>query len=80
MNKNFSLDKKEVTSISSFEKKGNRAQFLKAILEENTVTILEGQSSAMLQTFAVANALVYIPEERSRIMKNDTVEVICLPI
>ncbi|MFC5048442.1 gephyrin-like molybdotransferase Glp [Aquimarina hainanensis] len=79
-NKNFSLDKKEVTSISSFEKKGNRAQFLKAILEENTVTILEGQSSAMLQTFAVANALVYIPEERSRIMKNDTVEVICLPI
>ncbi|WP_378176332.1 gephyrin-like molybdotransferase Glp [Aquimarina sp. SS2-1] len=67
-------------SISSdFNKKGDRAQFLKAKATGDTVEILEGQSSAMLYTYAVANALVYVPEEISSIKKGSLVETILLP-
>ncbi len=68
------------TSISNFEKKGDRPQFLKAIYKDGKVTILEGQSSAMLQTFAVANALLQMPGELEEIKINDTVEVLLLPV
>ncbi len=61
-------------------KKGDRPQFLKAIYKEGKVSILEGQSSAMLQTFAVANALVKMPGDMEEIKINDTVEVFVLPV
>ncbi|MHA7059816.1 molybdopterin molybdotransferase MoeA [Aquimarina sp. M1] len=64
---------------SGFTKKGDRAQFLKAQVMEETVTVLEGQSSSMLYTYAVANALVYLPENVSNIEKGSTVETILLP-
>ena len=64
---------------SKFIKKGDRAQFLKAKITNDTVAILEGQSSAMLQTFALANALVYVSEEQSNIAIGDNVHVIHLP-
>jgi len=75
----FSLSKVYVKSASNFIKKGDRAQFLKAILNNDKVEILEGQSSAMQQTFAIANALVYVPEDKNEILINDKVEVFCLP-
>lgn len=51
-------------SISQMSKPENRPQFLKAMADETsgTVEILEGQSSAMLQTFALANAFVFLEE------------------
>lgn len=60
----------QLESVSQLLKPENRAQFLKAIADESkgTVEILEGQSSAMLQTFALANAIVYLDE-------NETIEV-----
>ncbi len=67
-----------VKSVNTFNKKGDRAQFLKAHLQNNKVTILEGQSSAMLQTFALANALVYLPEDKMTIAINEKVEVITI--
>lgn len=67
-------------SNSIFIKKGDRPQFLKAIYNENKVEILEGQSSAMLQTFALSNALVFLPEEISKVNINDWVETILLPV
>ncbi len=73
------LQKSQVSSATNYIKKGDRAQFLKAVIKNNAVTILEGQSSAMLQTFAIANALVYVSEETERISVGDTVEVIHLP-
>ncbi len=76
---NFSINKIQAKSLSDFAKKGERAQFLKAILNHNEVSILEGQSSAMQQTFALANALVYMPSEKNNISKNEMVEVISLP-
>jgi len=77
---NYSLIKITAKSNSEYIKKGDRAQFLKAILKEGKVTILEGQSSAMLHTFALANALIYLPENQYNININDDVNVICLPI
>jgi len=79
-NEDFELLKTTAKSTSSFNKKGDRAQFLKAIYNNNKVKILEGQNSSMIHTFALANALVYVPENLNEIAINDTVNVILLPI
>ena len=68
----------EVTN--NFIKKGTRAQFLKANYKNGKVTILEGQASSMLHTFALANALVFVPEEKFQVFKSEMVKVIYLPI
>jgi len=67
-------------SLSAFKKKGDRAQFLKAILTSDTISILEGQSSAMQQTFALANALVFLPQDINSVAIGDTVKLIKLPV
>ena len=79
-NVNFFLNRITAKSDSSFIKKGDRAQFLKAIYKKGKVTILDGQSSSMLHTFALANALVFIPETKFEVKINEYVEVILLPI
>lgn len=57
-----------------------RAQFLKARIENGKVHILEGQSSAMLNTFAQSNALVYVKPNTSQPEVGELVEVHLLPI
>ncbi|MFG6687325.1 gephyrin-like molybdotransferase Glp [Mariniflexile sp. HNIBRBA6329] len=74
------LPRVQAKSISNFKKNGDRPQFLKAIHSDNQVEILEGQSSAMQQTFAISNALVFVPESIETIEKGDLVEVILLHI
>lgn len=74
------LPRTEAKSISHFEKKGDRPQFLKAIYKNDEVEILEGQNSSMLQTFALSNALVYATETVTTIEKGDDIEVIQLPV
>lgn len=76
---NHALTKIIAKSSTNFIKKGTRAQFLKANYSNNNVSILDGQSSAMLQTFALANALVYVPEEQDTVAINDNVLTILLP-
>jgi molybdopterin molybdotransferase len=56
-----------------------RAQFLKANVENGKVVILEGQSSAMLNTFALANAQVYVPSNSKEFQAGELVEVHLLP-
>jgi len=56
-----------------------RAQFLKANVQNGSVKILEGQSSAMLNTFAVANALVYAEANCPQKSTGELVEVHLLP-
>ncbi len=75
---NYSLKKTQEKLTGSFTKKGDRPQFLKAIYANNEVQILDGQSSAMLQTFALANALVLAPEDVIDMKSGDLVEVIHL--
>jgi len=79
-NMNFSLNRTKALSNSDYIKRGDRAQFLKAIYDNGNVEILDGQSSSMLHTFALSNALVYLSETAESITKNDEVEVILLPI
>ncbi|MCM0667914.1 molybdopterin molybdotransferase MoeA [Flavobacterium tyrosinilyticum] len=52
--------------------------FLKALYNETSVEILDGQSSAMLNSFAVANGLVIVPEDVENIKKGESVTI--LPI
>lgn len=78
-NCNFKLNHINIESVSNFSKKGNRAQFLKAVYKNNSVEILEGQNSSMLHTFALANALVYLGDVITEVKKGDIVETILLP-
>lgn len=57
-----------------------RAQFLKARVENGKVHILEGQSSAMLNTFAQSNALVYAKPNSNQPEVGELVEVHLLPV
>jgi molybdopterin molybdotransferase len=52
--------------------------FLKALYDETDVTVLEGQSSAMLNTFAIANSLLIVPNEAQTLKKGQLVTL--LPI
>ena len=75
-----SFNKGKAFLSDEYLKKGDRAQFLKAYHKNGEVSILEGQSSAMLHTFAIANAIVYIPEEVSKYSKGDLITVLHLPV
>jgi molybdopterin molybdotransferase len=74
------LPRVKAISNSQFKKFGDRPQFLKAIYNNGKVDILEGQSSAMQQTFAISNALVFVPEDVTTIDVDDSIETILLPI
>jgi molybdopterin molybdotransferase len=52
--------------------------FLKALYDETHVTVLDGQSSAMLNTFAIANSLLVVPNDVESIKKGQLVTL--LPI
>ncbi len=52
-----------------------RCQFLKASLVDQEVTILSHQNSSMLNTFSVANGLVYIPNGIYEISIGEKVDV-----
>ncbi|WP_234420911.1 gephyrin-like molybdotransferase Glp [Aquimarina sp. Aq78] len=77
--KEYNLKRTTAISNLKYAKKGQRAEFLKAYSEENKVTILDGQASSMLRSFAMANALVYLPEDVTEVNIGDTVQVINLP-
>ncbi|RUT69991.1 molybdopterin molybdenumtransferase MoeA [Flavobacterium cupreum] len=52
--------------------------FLKAIYDETHVEVLGGQSSAMLNSFAIANSLLIVPNDAEMLKKNELVTL--LPI
>jgi len=76
---NYTLKKIYLPLEKTYLKKGNRAHFLKAKLTNNSVEILDGQSSAMLFSFAYADALIYIPKDQMHSPKGTLVEVHLLP-
>ena len=78
-NINFFINKGTATLAFDYFKKGDRAQFLEAYHKDGNVTILKAQSSAMLNTFVIANAFVYIPCEVNQYSKGDMVSIIHLP-
>ncbi len=56
--------------------RSGRGLLLKAIKQGNKVEILDSQSSAMLNTFALANVLVYIPSDKEFLYEGEIVEAI----
>lgn len=74
--KQFAGLKKVVRKITSpYQKKKGMTHFLKAIADDHEVQIADFQSSAMLNTFAVCNAIIVIPEDIESIQKDDMTEV-----
>lgn len=59
---------------------GERDEFLKASVSNAQVTSLEGQESFALRSFAVANALIYLPVTQQNVYAGDLVEVHLLPL
>jgi len=73
------LPRTKAKAKNSFYKKGDRPQFLKGIYSDEAVEILDGQNSSMLQTYALANVLVFAPEDVEIINIGDEVELFLLP-
>lgn len=73
-----SLSQSKLPVNQSVNKPNDREQFLKARIEGEKVHLLEGQSSAMLQSFAASNGLIYIPDGTT-VETGELVDVIKLP-
>ena len=62
-----------------YNKKGDRAEFLKASISGGNVSILGAQASSMLSSFVEANAQVYVPDNVNVLREGDVVDVYLLP-
>lgn len=75
----YFLERQFYKLSATYEKKGERAEFLKACVKNDVVEILDGQASSMIYSFALANVLAYVPEHINKIEKGALIEVIKLP-
>ena len=71
---NYGLTEQKILA-HDYEVSNTRSQFLKSIVEGETVTILEHQESSMLDSFAISNALVYLRDGNYKQLKGDSVFV-----
>ncbi len=67
------LSKYSFPVIQDFQNKSDRPSFLKANIENNEVEILNGQSSSMIQSLALGNALAFINANTS-VQKGDKID------
>ncbi len=72
------LPKTKRKIATQFENTTGKTLFLKGLYDDEKVRVLESQSSTMLNTFAVANALIYLPHDVVNIEKDQEVTVIPL--
>lgn len=63
----------------NYSKKIGLSFFLKGKISDNSVMPLEGQESYILSSFAIADCLIYLPEEIENVAKGELVEVHKLP-
>jgi molybdopterin molybdotransferase len=73
------LERITMPILKDYIPKGNQPQFLKARVLADGVEILSGQSSSMLRSFGIANALVFLPENICQITQGEPVKVILTP-
>ena len=78
--KDIHLQSVKAKSISDYKNTTGKTLFLKGMLYNKIVEILQGQQSSMLHSFATSNALVRIPNEVELVNRNDEVECIKLNI
>ena len=65
---------------NSYQKKAGLTHFLKANCEGNSVSLLLAQESYRLSSYAHANSLVCLEEEKTNFQEGDLVEVHILPV
>lgn len=77
--KNTFLPIVQLPIANNYAKKKGLSFFLKGKTSNNFVIPLEGQESFILSSFALADCLIYLPEESENIKKGELVEVHKLP-
>ena len=76
--KEYPLSQIKVKLTSAYIKKSSRSEFIKANVKNNQAEICSHQSSAMLLSFAKANALVFIDESVSEVSNKDDLDAYLL--
>lgn len=76
--KEIHLKRAKGVALNHYEKKNDRAQFLKAVFRNNQVQILQGQGSGMMHSFAKCNALVFMPESKTEIQEKEEIDDVLL--
>ena len=66
-------------SQNAYSFNGERDEFLKGLIVNDKVIPLDGQESFALRSFAIANALIYLPTSQNVVNEGDLVEVHLLP-
>ena len=69
---------KSIALAHDYSVRNTRSQFLKASIENEEVTILSHQASSMLNSFALSNGLVFVPDGIYELKKGDRVAVYLL--
>ncbi len=67
------------TLKNNFHKENQLTQFLKGFYQDGEVMILGAQESFRLQSYALANCLVVLPEESREYIVGETVEIHLIP-
>ncbi len=75
----FFLKEIELPIAADYTKKKGLSNFLKSQIINGAAMPLDGQESNTLSSFAVADSLIYLPEESESIKKGDLVKVLMLP-
>ena len=73
------LKKIKLPLAQEYRKPLGLTHFLKAFYNEEQVSILEGQESYKLKSFAHSNCLVVLPETIEKVMANELVEINIIP-
>ena len=64
---------------TDYQKKSGLANFLNAKMNNTNIYPLEGQASFQLRSYALADSIIYLPEESEMIKAGDIVEAFLLP-
>lgn len=76
--KQIHLTKNKIKSASEINNQSGKSLFLKARVDNDLVTVLDGQNSSMLKSFAQSNVLAYIPSDKTNIKEGEQVECLNL--
>lgn len=69
---------KKISIGHDYSVRNTRSQFLKASIVDDEANVLSHQASSMLNSFAVSNGLVFVPDGIYELKKGDKVEVYLL--
>jgi molybdopterin molybdotransferase len=76
---NPSLTIRPLKIQQNFQNRMGRSLFLKSLIYDDTVKIIDESNSATLKSFSMAEALVFIPEEITEVKKGAEVKAWILP-